>query len=208
MFLGSAERHSFRDIDGDSLKLTTAKILTKRHGDRLKLPKKRFSIIMADPPWTYRDKARAGKRGAGFKYPLMNLYEITSLPVKKISRKNCILFLWATPPLMKESLFVLRMWGFDYKTFAFVWIKKTKQGTDKIGMGNYTRANAEVVLLGIKGKLSRKNAGIRQIINSIPREHSRKPDEIYKLVEKLFGNVSRIELFARHKRKGWTSWGK
>ncbi len=163
---------------------------------------------MADPPWEYRDKARAGKRGAGFKYPLMNMYEITSLPVQKISRKNCILFLWATPPLMKESLFVLRMWGFDYKTFAFVWIKKTKRGTDKMGMGNYTRANAEVVLLGIKGKLSRKNAGIRQIINSIPREHSRKPDEIYKLIEKLFGNVSRIELFARHKRKGWTSWGK
>jgi len=163
---------------------------------------------MADPPWEYRDKARAGKRGAGFKYPLMNLYAITSLPVKKIARKNCILFLWATPPLMKESLFVLRMWGFDYKTFAFVWIKKTKRGTNKMGMGNYTRANAEVVLLGIKGKLSRKNAGIRQIINSIPREHSRKPDEIYKLIEKLFGNVSRIELFARHKRKGWTSWGK
>jgi len=162
---------------------------------------------MADPPWQYNDKAHAGKRGADYKYPTMNYFQIGYMPVSRITKKNCVLFLWATPPMMKESLFVLKHWGFEYKTFAFVWLKKTRLGKNKIGMGNYTRANAEVVLLGVKGKLSRKDAGIRQIIESIPREHSRKPDEIYKLIEKLFGNVSRIELFARHKRKGWTSWG-
>jgi len=173
----------------------------------LKLPKKKFSVIMADPPWQYTDKAQAGKRGAGFKYPVMNFVEIGSMPVKRIAKKNCVLLLWATPPMIEEAMYVMKHWGFEYKTFGFVWIKKTKKGTNKFGMGSYTRANAEIVLLGIKGKLSRKNAGISQIIDSIPREHSRKPDETYSLIEKLFGKVSRIELFARHKRKGWTSWG-
>jgi len=163
---------------------------------------------MADPPWEYRDKARAGKRGASFKYPLMNLHDIADMPIKSISRKNCVLFLWTTLPLLEEGVHVLKSWGFTYTTFAFVWVKKTKMGTNKIGMGNYTRANIEIVLLGTTGRLSRKDAGISQIIESIPREHSRKPDEIYKLIERLFGNVSRIELFARHKRKGWASWGK
>jgi len=163
---------------------------------------------MADPPWPYRDKAHAGKRGAGYKYSLMTVNDIASLPIQEITQKNCVLFLWATPPLLKEAIYILEEWGFEYKTFAFTWIKKTGIGTNKFGMGNYTRANAEVVLLGVKGKLKRKNAGVSQIIESIPREHSRKPDEIYSLIEKLFGKVSRIELFARHKHKGWTSWGK
>ena len=77
-----------------------------------------------------------------------------------------------------------------------------------MGMGHKTRANAEVVLLGTRGKPKRKSASVRQIIDSIPREHSRKPDEIYERIEKLMGkNVLKIELFARHRRKGWKSWG-
>lgn len=170
-------------------------------------PKKRFNAILADPSWNYNDKASAGQRGASFKYKTMTLEDISNLPIHEISKKNCILFLWATPPMIKEALIVMRHWGFNYKTFGFVWIKKSKKGTNKIGMGSWTRANAEIVLIGTKGKPKRKNAGIRQIIESIPREHSRKPDEIYNQIEQLIGNVSRIELFARFKRKGWASWG-
>ena len=173
-----------------------------------KFPKKKFYVLTADPAWQYNDKATAGKRGASFKYPTMSVNDIAKLDVNSIAQKNAILFLWATPPMIREAFLVMEAWGFTYKTFAFVWVKKSKKGTNKIGMGNWTRANAEVVLLGIKGKPKRKSASVRQIIESIPREHSRKPDEIYEQIEKLVGkNVSKIELFARHKRKGWSSWG-
>lgn len=173
-----------------------------------RLPNKKFYVILADPAWDYKDKARAGKRGASFKYPTMTVNEIANLRVKDIAQKNAILFLWATPPMIREALMVMESWGFAYKTFGFVWVKKSKKGTYKMGMGHKTRANAEVVLLGIRGKPKRKSASVRQIIDSIPREHSRKPDEIYERIEKLMGkNVLKIELFARHRRKGWKSWG-
>ncbi len=173
-----------------------------------KFPNRKFYVILADPAWDYKDKARAGKRGASFKYPTMSVNEIANLHVNDIAQKNAILFLWATPPMIREALLVMEAWGFSYKTFAHIWVKRSKKGTYKIGMGNWTRANGEVVLLGIKGKPKRKSASVRQIIESIPREHSRKPDEIYERIEQLVGkNVLKIELFARHKRKGWKSWG-
>jgi len=174
---------------------------------KIRFPNKKHSVILADPAWDYKDKARAGKRGSSFKYPIMTLEEIAKLPIQRIAKKNCILFLWATPPMIKEALHIMNRWGFRYKTFAFVWVKRSKKGTTKIGMGSWTRANAEICLIGTRGKPKRKSASIRQIIESIPREHSRKPDEIYQRIEKLVGNVSRIELFARHRRRGWSSWG-
>jgi len=174
---------------------------------KIRFPNKKHSVILADPSWQYNDKAMAGKRGSSFKYPVMTVEEIAKLPVQRIAKRNCILFLWATPPMINEALYVMKEWGFKYKTFGFVWIKRSKKGTTKIGMGSWTRANAEICLIGTRGKPKRKSASIRQIIESIPREHSRKPDEIYERIEKLVGNVSRIELFARHRRKGWSSWG-
>ncbi len=168
----------------------------------------KFYVILADPAWQYTDKAQAGKRGASFKYPTMSVNEIAKLDVKSISQKNAVLLLWATPPMIREALLVMEAWGFNYTTFAFVWVKKSKKGTNKMGMGSTTRANAEVVLIGKRGKPTRKSASVRQIIESIPREHSRKPDEIYDRIEKLYGKkVRKIELFARYRRKGWTSWG-
>ena len=180
---------------------------TTRKLKKIRFPIKKHSVILSDPAWDYKDKARAGRRGSSFKYPIMTLENIAKLPVQRIAKKNCILFLWATPPMINEALYVMKEWGFKYKTFGFVWIKKSKKGTNKIGMGSWSRANAEICLIGTKGKPKRKSASVRQIIESIPRQHSRKPDEIYERIEKLVGKVSRIELFARHRRKGWSSWG-
>jgi len=150
-------------------------------------PNKKYDIILADPPWQYNDKASAGKRGACYKYPVMNTEEIKSLPINKISNDNSVLFIWVTMPKLNEVFEVIKSWGFEYKTCAFVWIKKSKNGRNFLGMGRWTRANAELCLLATKGKPKRINASIRQVIESKIRKHSQKPDEQYKLIEKLMG---------------------
>lgn len=167
----------------------------------------KYKIIYADPPWTYSDKALAGNRGASCKYDTMTLQEIKDLPVQDIADEDCILFLWATYPLMQEALDVIKAWGFQYKTKAFTWVKKTKTGTFFMGMGNWTRANDEVVLLATKGKPQRVDAGVSSIIVSDIQEHSEKPDEVRQRIVKLCGDLSKIELFARTKIHGWDTWG-
>src|SRR5690348_8421511 len=130
-------------------------------------PSKKYKIIYSDPAWTYSDKALAGNRGAGCKYDLMTLDLIKALPVSTIADDDCILFLWATFPLIQEALDVIKAWGFEYKTVAFTWVKHNSIGTNFMGMGNWTRANAEVVLLATKGKPKRIDAGVGQIITTI-----------------------------------------
>ena len=88
---------------------------------------KRYNIIYADPPWTYKDKALAGNRGACCKYNLMTINEIINLPINKISDKDCILFMWVTMPKLNECFEVIKKWGFEYKTCAFTWIKQNKK---------------------------------------------------------------------------------
>jgi N6-adenosine-specific RNA methylase IME4 len=115
--------------------------------------------------------------------------------------------LWVTNPLLKEGLEVMRYWGFEYKTIAFIWHKTYKSGKTWFGLGHYTRANAEICLLGIKGRLQRKNKSVYRIIKSPIMEHSRKPDKVRESIVRLFGDLPRIELFARQKTDGWDCWG-
>ena len=167
-----------------------------------------YSIIYADPPWHYNDKAQAGRRGAAYKYPTLLPVKIEELPVKSIAADNSALFLWVTYPQLPVGLSVLHAWGFQYKTVAFTWIKlNSKKLTPFMGGGSYTRANAEIVLLGTKGRPLRLNKGVRSIVQSVRREHSRKPDEVRERIVELFGDLPRIELFARQKVSGWHAWG-
>jgi N6-adenosine-specific RNA methylase IME4 len=171
-------------------------------------PNKKYRIILADPPWEYRDKANAGKRGASHKYRTQSIDWIADLPVAKIADDNCILFLWVTMPKLNECWEVIDCWGFEYKTVAFTWIKKDKvANTLFTGMGRWTRANAEVCLLCTKGQPDRINASVHSVVVSRIREHSRKPDEVRDRIVKLCGNISRIELFARERVDGWSCWG-
>ena len=170
-------------------------------------PTKKYKIIYADLPLTYNDKALAGNRGAGCKYDLMTDDELLKLKVSELADDNCILFLWATFPKIQECLNCIKAWGFTYKTVAFTWIKKSGNGTNFMGMGRWTRANAEIVLLATKGKPKRIDAGVKQIIESTIAKHSQKPDEVRKRILKLCGDISRIELFARTKVHGWDVWG-
>ena len=169
--------------------------------------KNKYKIIYADLPLTYDDKALAGNRGAGCKYDLMTDEELLNLPVASIADDDCILFLWATFPKIQLCLDCIRSWGFVYKTVAFTWIKKNGNGTNFMGMGRWTRANEEIVLLATKGSPKRINAGVSQIIETIPKEHSKKPDMVRKRILELVGDLSRIELFPRTRVHNWDTYG-
>ena len=170
-------------------------------------PDKKYKIIYADPPWTYDDKALSGNRGAGCKYDLMTIEEICNLPVKEITDDDCILFCWGTWTHNREIHKLIESWGFVFKTVGFVWIKKFATGRNFMGMGNWTRANTEYCLIATKGNPKRLDAGISQIIESIPNKHSSKPDIVRKRILELCGDLPRIELFARTKIHGWDVWG-
>jgi N6-adenosine-specific RNA methylase IME4 len=170
----------------------------------------RFPIIYADPAWTYDDKALAGNRGAGCKYSLMTELEMQRLPVPSISAEDSVCFMWATYPKLAEGLELLAAWGFTYKTVAFTWVKTN--GPDArtpyfIGMGRWTRSNAEIVLLGVRGKPQRVDAGVNQIIAAPRGRHSAKPTETRDRIVRLCGDLPRVELFARDSCPGWTSLG-
>ena len=116
--------------------------------------------------------------------------------------------MWTTSPKLPESLEVMKAWGFEYFNVIFTWIKTNKVSDTLFwGMGNTTRANAEYVLLGRKGKLDRLNAGVHSVVMSKIEKHSKKPDEVRNRIESLYGDLPRIELFAREKINGWDSWG-
>jgi N6-adenosine-specific RNA methylase IME4 len=174
----------------------------------MKLPDKKYSIIYADPPWSYRDKALAGNRGATCKYPVQSKEWIRDLPVKDIAADDCVLFLWVTFPKLDECMEIIDAWGFTYKTVAFTWVKKNKVADSLFwGMGRWTRANAEVCLLATRGKISRVDASVHSVIVSSIQKHSKKPEEARERIVRLMGDLPRIELFARETSSGWDSWG-
>lgn len=168
---------------------------------------KQYEVIYADPPWPYKDKAQAGNRGVEFKYPVMTEKQIKGLQVDRLCAENCALFMWCTPPRMPLAFEVLRAWGFAYKTIAFTWVKTRSEGKLHWGMGNWTRANPEHVLLGIRGKPKRIDAGVHSVVMSELRKHSEKPPEVRDRIVQLVGDVPRIELFSRVKPVGWDTWG-
>lgn len=177
-------------------------------------PNNKYQIIYADPPWEYKQSgSKTSSRGmAKQHYPTMNTQDICDLPVKEIATENAICFMWATFPNIEQALKVMKAWGFEYKTAAFVWVKKNRKSqTNFWGMGAYTRANAEVCLLGIskntKAKTQVINNGVHQIIEEPIERHSKKPDITRELIVKLLGDVPRIELFARQNTNGWDVWG-
>lgn len=172
---------------------------------------KKYDIIYADPPWKYNSKANHKTRfrgGACGHYELMKMSDIEALPVTKIANNNCVLFLWTTFPYLVEQIKLFEKWGFKYKTLGFSWIKTNpKKGDPFFGVGYYAKSNCEVCLMGIKGKMKPICNRISSCVIAPRREHSRKPDEVRERIVKLFGDLPRIELFARQYAEGWDCWG-
>ncbi len=183
------------------------------------LPKAKYAIIYADPPWHYNGKMQFDRSGvskenpgwerdifissACFKYPTLPTRELKKLPVERIARDDSLLFMWSTNPHLEQAISLGKTWGFEYKTVAFVWNKMNHNP------GQYTLSYCELCLLFKRGRIPQPRGArnIKQLIE-IPRgAHSRKPAEIAERITKMFPTQSKIELFARNRRRGWDAWG-
>ncbi|NJL05154.1 MAG: S-adenosylmethionine-binding protein [Chloroflexaceae bacterium] len=169
-----------------------------------------FGTILADPPWQFSN--RTGKVAPEHRrlsrYPTLALAEITALPVARVAAAKSHLYLWVPNALLAEGLAVMQAWGFSYKT-NIVWHKIRKDGgPDGRGVGFYFRNTTELVLFGVRGQLRTNAAGRTQvnIIKAQKREHSRKPDELYPIIEAC-SPAPYLELFARGTRPHWMQWG-
>ena len=169
---------------------------------------KKYQIIYADPPWSYKVWSRTTSQREWY-YDRLSPEELKQLPVNTLTDKDCTLIMWTTSPNLQEAIELIGDWGFIYKTVAFVWVKQNVNALSFFtGMGHWTRANAEYCLLATKGHPHRANADVPQIVMTPIMKHSRKPDEIVRdRIIRLCGDVPRIELFARRKVEGWDCWG-
>lgn len=169
-----------------------------------------YRAVLADPPWAYRVWSGGDTTPHRTKvepYPVMSLDDLKRLPVGFLCAPDCVLFLWCISSHMNQAFALGEAWGFTYKSKAFEWFKQTKDGLGfKMGMGHWTRQESETVLLFTRGSPKRKSRGVRSTIASVPREHSRKPDEVYRRIEALVAGPY-CELFAKYRQPGWDGWG-
>jgi N6-adenosine-specific RNA methylase IME4 len=183
------------------------------------LPEKKYSIIYADPPWDYGGKMQFDKSSvaadkmnwerrifissANFKYPTLKTGQMKAIPLKEIASADCLLFMWVTNPHLAQGIELGHAWGFEYKTVAFIWDKMVHNP------GKYTLSYCEMCLVFKRGRIPspRGTRNEKQLIRSPRGEHSVKPEEVRQAIERMFPSQSKIELFARHKPKGWDVWG-
>jgi N6-adenosine-specific RNA methylase IME4 len=177
-----------------------------------------FSVVLADPPWQYQLGGMELEKEVENHYPCMPLEKIKDLgaELEKHLTKDALLFLWATVPLISEALEVMKAWGFEYRT-AFAWVKARvadgeTAGTfvlDGPGLGLWLRGGHEHLLIGVRGNFPTPSpdARVSSVILAPRHQHSRKPEEVYDIIEKMAPEVQKLEMFARNERPGWTSWG-
>ena len=196
--------------------------------DLLVMPQGGYNIIYSDPPWNFGNRMYSSNgqdqhREIGRAYDVMNTKEICELPIRQIAGEDCVLFMWTTDAHIPDAIEVMKKWGFKYKTVAFIWLKKEMSGTQVCYMGQWTMKNAELVLLGTKGKMTKylKSRKVRQLVEAKRNreKHSQKPQEVKNRIIQMFGNeLPKIELFARGDKEwrnlfnenrfdGWHTWG-
>lgn len=186
---------------------------TSEYVDIFKTDKK-FNVIYADPPWQYSSKQLQKYDGERFRpleeeYDTMTIEDIKKLPINKLSDKDCALFMWVTDSHLKEGIEVIEAWGFKYVTVVFIWEKLSSKGNSVSNVAPWTMKNCEICLLATKGHLTKykKCNNLQQIVKAERTKHSRKPNEVRQRIDKLFGDIPRLELFAREYPLGWNVWG-
>ncbi len=206
----------YRIYDAEQKRRTVRNDLPSLYPD---LPEKKYDIIYADPPWDYGGKMQFDKSGrkdvninwknsifisaANFKYPTLKTKDMMKIPIYEIAKDDCLLFMWVTNPHLAQGIELGKAWGFEYKTVAFVWDKMNHNP------GQYTLSYCELCLVFKRGRIPqpRGQRNIKQLVR-VPRgEHSEKPIEVLKAIEKMFPTQDRIELFARHQPENWDVWG-
>lgn len=206
----------YRIYDAEQKRRTVRNDLPSLYPD---LPEKKYDIIYCDPPWDYGGKMQFDKSGkkdvnrnweknifisaANFQYPTVKTKDLMKIPISEIAKDDCLLFMWVTSPHMEQGIELGKAWGFEFRTVAFVWDKMVHNP------GQYTLSYCEMCLVFKRGRIpsprgSRKE---KQLIR-VPRgQHSQKPIEVLKSIERMFPTQDKIELFARHKPNGWDVWG-
>jgi len=166
----------------------------------------KYDLIYIDPPWSYNKKV--GQGVADEIYSTMDLEKIKLLPINETLKDNSVVYMWATFPMLNEAFEVIQAWGLEYVTVGFNWIKLNDNGKPFFGIGHHTKSNGEICLLLRKGVgLKILDNTISQVIMTKKEKHSKKPRICYSHLERLYGNVERIEMFARHRREGWDVFG-
>ena len=183
------------------------------------LPEKKYDIIYADPPWDYggklqfdkssksADKIKPGDKifisSANFKYPTVKTKDLMKIPINKIAKDDCLLFMWVTNPHLAQGIELGKAWGFEYKTVAFVWDKMVHNP------GQYTLSYCELCLVFKKGRIPKPRGArnIKQLVRVRRGKHSEKPIKVLKNIELMFPTQDKIELFARKKPDNWDVWG-
>ena len=165
-------------------------------------PVGKYRVIYADPPWSYGNSGLQEYGHASHHFPCMTIEALCALPVRALSENNAVLFLWVTSPLLAECFAVIEAWGFTYKT-SFVWDKV------KHNFGHYNSVRHEMLLVCTRGSCTPDVKTLHDSVQTIERspKHSEKPEEFRAIIDELYPNGSRIELFARASHQGWTRWG-
>lgn len=167
-----------------------------------------YDFIMADPPWSFAHRSLKGQtaKAAQGQYSCMTIDDIAALPVASLARRDCVLWLWATNPMIRQQIDLMTHWGFRHVATG-QWIKTTKNGGLAFGTGYRLRCASEQFLIGVIGN-PKTSRSIRSAFLAPIREHSRKPDEAYAIAEAMMPDaVRRADLFARQTRPKWDAWG-
>nr|WP_049775394.1 MT-A70 family methyltransferase [Hyphomicrobium denitrificans] len=165
-----------------------------------------YDFIMADPPWRFELYSEKGEeKSAQAHYRTMTIGDIRALPVAGLAADDCLLWMWATAPMLDEQIGVLKAWGFEFKTSG-VWVKTTVNDKIAFGTGYVLRNAHEPFLIGTRGNPETAR-NVRSVVMGRVREHSQKPEEAYRAAEQMMPGARRVELFSRTNRKGWDVWG-
>ena len=165
-----------------------------------------YQMIMADPPWAFELYSEEGEeKSAQAKYECMTINEIASLPVADLAGPDCVLWLWATAPMLDQQIEILKRWGFEFKTSG-AWVKLTKTKKLAFGTGYVLRNCHEPFLIGTRGQ-PKTAKNVRSVVMGERRQHSRKPKEAYRMAQDMIPCGKRCELFSRTRRTGWDVWG-
>ena len=164
-----------------------------------------YDVVVIDPPWTFKTRSPKGQRkSASMQYRVMTLAEIMELPVRELLKDDAVVYLWTTGPLLHEAIATLKAWGITYAAH-FAWRKVSRNGKMQWGTGYWARSCHETVLLGTVGKPP--CFSLPSCFDGVRREHSRKPEEFYRMITDRTPGLRRADVFAREKREGWDAWG-
>jgi N6-adenosine-specific RNA methylase IME4 len=169
------------------------------------LPAHSYDLLVIDPPWPFATWSPAGQgKSPSMHYRVMTLADIKGLPVRELLKDHGVVLLWATGAMLAQAVAVMEAWGITFKT-EIVWRKVTRNGKVRMGCGFWARTMHEPVLLGTVGRP--RKFTLPSCFDGIAREHSRKPDEFYRMISERTPGLRRADLFAREKREGWDAWG-